>query len=136
MGATRSVSIDVRIIAATNVKLAEEVANKRFREDLYYRLNVIEIRLPSLRDRKEDIPLLSQGLLEKSVAAKQKTICEIAESALARLIDYRWPGNVRELENVIERAATLCQGEKIMLEDLPSVIREVKGEGQMNRGCG
>ena len=131
VGATRSVPIDVRIIAATNVKLVEEVKAKRFREDLFYRLNVIEIRLPSLRDRKEDIPLLVQGLLHKSAAAHQKSIEGIAESALARLIDYEWPGNVRELENVIERAATLAQKNTIMLEDLPSAIREVQGEGQM-----
>ena len=131
VGATRSVPIDVRIIAATNVKLAEEVKSKRFREDLFYRLNVIEIRLPSLRDRKEDIPLLVEGLMQKSLAAKQKAMEGIAESALARLIDYEWPGNVRELENVIERAATLAQDTKIMLEDLPAGIREVQGEGQM-----
>ena len=131
VGATRSVPIDVRIIAATNVNLAEEVKAKRFREDLFYRLNVIEIRLPSLRDRKEDIPLLVEGLMQKSTAAKHKGIEGIAESALARLIDYEWPGNVRELENVIERAATLAQQTKIMLDDLPSGIRDVQGEGQM-----
>ena len=131
VGATRSVPTDVRIIAATNVNLTEEVKSKRFREDLFYRLNVIEIRLPSLRDRKEDIPLLVEGLMQKSTAAKQKGIEGIAESALARLIDYEWPGNVRELENVIERAATLAQQTKIMLDDLPSGIRDVQGEGQM-----
>ena len=131
VGATRSSPIDVRIIAATNVKLEEEVKTKRFREDLYYRLNVIEIRLPPLRERKEDIPLLVHGLLEKSIAAQQKNIHEVVEAALARLLDYQWPGNVRELENIIERAATLCQGEKITLEDLPPVIRDVQGEGQL-----
>ncbi len=131
VGATRSSPIDVRIIAATNVKLEEEVKDKKFREDLYYRLNVIEIRLPPLRERKEDITLLVHGLLEKSIAAKQKNIHEVVETALVRLLDYQWPGNVRELENIIERAATLCQGEKITLEDLPPVIREVQGEGQL-----
>ncbi|MGB0909474.1 MAG: sigma-54-dependent transcriptional regulator [Nitrospirales bacterium] len=131
VGATHSSPIDIRIIAATNVKLEEEVKAKHFREDLYYRLNVIEIRLPPLRERKEDIPLLVEGLLEKSLAAKQKNLHVIVDAALARLLDYQWPGNVRELENVIERAATLCQGEKIILEDLPSVIRDVRGEGQM-----
>ena len=131
VGATRSVPIDVRIIAATNVKLVEEVKAKKFREDLYYRLNVIEIRLPPLRERKEDIPILVQGLLNKSVAAQQKSVQEVTETGLARLLDYQWPGNVRELENVIERAATLCQGQHITLEDLPPVIREVRGEGQM-----
>ena len=131
VGATRSSPIDVRIIAATNVKLEEEVKAKNFREDLYYRLNVIEIRLPPLRERREDISLLVQGLLEKSIAAQQKNVHVVVEAALARLLDYQWPGNVRELENIIERAATLCQGEMITLEDLPPVIREVRGEGQM-----
>ena len=131
VGAPRSVPVDVRIIAATNVMLAEEVKAKRFREDLFYRLNVIEVRLPPLRERKEDIPLLVHGLLQKSAAANQKSIERVAESALARLIDYSWPGNVRELENVIERAATLAQEKKITLEDLPSAIREVQGEGQI-----
>ncbi|MEE9231966.1 MAG: sigma-54 dependent transcriptional regulator [Nitrospirales bacterium] len=131
VGATRAFPIHLRIIAATNVNLAEEVKAKNFREDLFYRLNVIEIRLPPLRDRKEDIPLLVQGLLQKSIAAQQKSLHEIAESVLARLIDYQWPGNVRELENVIERAATLCQSHAITIADLPPVIREVRGEGQL-----
>jgi len=130
VGATKSTSVNVRLIAATNVLLAEEVKAKRFREDLYYRLNVIEIRLPPLRDRKEDIPLLAHGLLQKSLTAQQKHIEGIADSALARLIDYPWPGNVRELENIMERAATLTQGQKISLEDLPPNIQNIQGEGQ------
>ena len=130
VGATRSTSVNVRLIAATNVMLAEEVKAKRFREDLYYRLNVIEIRLPPLRDRKEDIPLLAHGLLQKSLTAQQKHVEGIADSALARLIDYPWPGNVRELENIVERAATLTQGSKISLEDLPPNIQDIQGEGQ------
>ncbi len=131
VGATKSTPIHVRLIAATNVKLAEEVKAKRFREDLYYRLNVIEIRLPPLRERREDIPLLVHGLLDKSPTAKEKGVTGVAESAMARLMDYAWPGNVRELENVIERAATLTQGTKIHLEDLPPCIREITGEGQI-----
>ena len=130
VGATRSTPVNVRLIAATNVMLAEEVKAKRFREDLYYRLNVIEIRLPPLRERKEDISLLAHGLLHKSLTAQQKHIEGIADSALARLIDYPWPGNVRELENIIERAATLTQGPKISLEDLPLNIQDIQGEGQ------
>ena len=130
VGATKSTSVNVRLIAATNVMLAEEVKAKRFREDLYYRLNVIELRLPPLRDRKEDIPLLVHGLLQKCVTAQEKHIEGIVDSALARLIDYPWPGNVRELENIVERAATLTQGPKISLEDLPSNIQDIKGEGQ------
>ena len=131
VGATRSIPVDVRIIAATNLHLTEEVKAKRFREDLYYRLNVIEISLPPLRDRKEDIPLLCEMLLQKSAARVEKSIKGIAESALGLLMDYEWPGNVRELENVIERAVTLAQGEKVTTEDLPSGIREVKGERQL-----
>jgi DNA-binding NtrC family response regulator len=123
-------SVNVRLLTATNVMLAEEVKAKRFREDLYYRLNVIEIRLPPLRERKEDIPLLTHGLLQKSLMAQEKHIDGIADSALARLIDYPWPGNVRELENILERAATLTQGSKISLEDLPLNIRSIQGEGQ------
>jgi DNA-binding NtrC family response regulator len=130
VGATKSTSVNVRLIAATNVLLAEEVKEKRFREDLYYRLNVIEIRLPPLRDRKEDIPLLAHGLLQKSLTAQQKHVEGIADSALARLIDYPWPGNVRELENILERAATLTQGQKVSLEDLPLNIQNIQGEGQ------
>ena len=131
VGATRSTAIDVRIIAATNVILVEEVKAKRFREDLYYRLNVIEIRLPPLRERKEDIPLLCGELLQKSVAGKNKVLKGFSESVLGLLIDYSWPGNVRELENVIERAVTLAQGEKVTPEDLPQNIREVTGERQL-----
>ena len=130
VGATRSTSVNVRLIAATNVLLDEEVKAKRFREDLYYRLNVIEIHLPPLRERKEDIPLLVHGLLQKSLTAQQKHVEDIADAPLARLIDYQWPGNVRELENILERAATLTQGPKISLEDLPPNIQNIQGEGQ------
>ncbi len=129
VGATKPTAINVRLIAATNVMLAEEVMAKRFREDLYYRLNVIELCLPPLRERKEDIPLLVHGLLHKSVTAQHKHVEGIADSALARLIDYQWPGNVRELENIVERAATLTQGPKISLEDLPPNIQAIQGEG-------
>ncbi|NKB82687.1 MAG: response regulator [Nitrospirales bacterium] len=124
VGSTRAVSIDTRLIAATNVNLSEEVKAKRFREDLYYRLNVIEIQLPPLRERKEDIPLLADALLKRY---KEK---EISPTALGLLMDYQWPGNVRELENVIERAATLTQGTQITVEDLPHTIREMGGERQ------
>jgi transcriptional regulator with PAS, ATPase and Fis domain len=131
VGATRSMPINVRLVVATNVMLAEEVKAKRFREDLYYRLNVIEIRLPPLRDRKEDIPILVHGLLQKSVTAQQKHIEGVVESAMARLMDYHWPGNVRELENILERAATLTPGKKISLDDLPLNIRDLQGDGQL-----
>src|SRR5262249_22319964 len=110
------------IIAATNLNLAEEVRAKHFREDLYYRLNVIEIRLPPLRDRRDDIPLLVKSFLDKCAMASRKPLQGISESALALLIDYPWPGNVRELENIIERAVTLARGDKIMPDDLPTTV--------------
>ncbi len=131
VGATRSIPVNVRIIAATNLLLAEEVKAKRFREDLYYRLNVIEIRLPPLRERKEDIPLLCDMLFHKVATGRDKQMKGIAESALGLLIDYHWPGNVRELENVIERAVTLAPGEMVTVEVLPTAIREGRAERQL-----
>lgn len=131
VGATRSIPVNVRIIAATNLLLAEEVKAKRFREDLYYRLNVIEIRLPPLRERKEDIPLLCDMLFHKVATGRDKPMKGIAESALGLLIDYHWPGNVRELENVMERAVTLAQGEMVTVDALPTTIREGRGERQV-----
>ena len=128
VGASRPMSVDVRIIAATNLNLSEEVKAKRFREDLYYRLNVIEIRLPPLRERREDIPLLVEAFLRKCAEASHKEVRGMSETALTLLMDYAWPGNVRELENVIERAVTLARGDKIVTEDLPPTIQGARGE--------
>jgi DNA-binding NtrC family response regulator len=128
IGATKPISVDVRIIAATNLNLGEEVKAKRFREDLYYRLNVIEVKLPPLRDRREDIPLLVDGFLRKCGEARGKAEKGVTEAALAMLMDYLWPGNVRELENVIERAVTLSRGEKIMPDDLPPAVQGARGD--------
>lgn len=128
VGATRAVAVDVRIIAATNLALAAEVKAKRFREDLFYRLNVIEIRLPPLRERREDIPLLVEAFLRRCCETNRKSFRGMNEGALAVLMDYGWPGNVRELENVIERAVTLAQGETIRIEDLPPIIQGSRGE--------
>jgi DNA-binding NtrC family response regulator len=128
VGATKPTSVDVRIIAATNLNLNEEVKAKRFREDLYYRLNVIEIKLPPLRERREDIPLLVDAFLKRCGEARGKELKGVSESALAMLIDYAWPGNVRELENVIERAVTLSLGEKISPDDLPSGVQGARGD--------
>jgi len=128
VGSTKSTAVDVRIIAATNLSLTDEVKAKRFREDLYYRLNVIEIRMPPLRERREDILLLVDAFLKKCAEASRKTVKGIAESALALLMDYPWPGNVRELENVIERAVTLTRGEKVLPEDLPPAIHGSRGD--------
>ncbi len=128
VGATRSVTIDVRIIASTNLSLSEEVQAKRFREDLYYRLNVIELRIPPLRERRDDIPLLAEAFLKKCAEASHKTLRAVSETALALMVDYAWPGNVRELENAIERAVTLARGEKIGPEDLPPAMQEARGD--------
>ena len=131
VGATRSVSVDVRIIAATNVNLAEAIKAKQFREDLYYRLNVIEMRLPPLRERKEDIPLLVEAFLRRCAETRRKGVKGMTESALALLIDYHWPGNVRELENVIERAVTLTLQDQIISDDLPSTIQGPRGDRRL-----
>ena len=112
VGANKPISVDVRIIAATNLNLTEEVKAKRFREDLYYRLNVIELRLPPLRERREDIPLLVRCVHEEVCGVSRKQIQGVSEAALAMLVDYAWPGNVRELENVIERAVTLSRSDR------------------------
>ena len=128
VGATKPTAVDVRIIAATNLTLAEEVKAKRFRDDLYYRLNVIELKLPPLRDRREDILLLVEGFLKKCGEARGKEVKGVSEAALAMLIDYTWPGNVRELENVIERAVTLSRGEKVTPDDLPPAVQGARGD--------
>jgi DNA-binding NtrC family response regulator len=128
VGATKPTSVDVRIIAATNLNLSEEVKNKRFREDLYYRLNVIELKLPPLRERREDIPLLAEAFLKKCGEVRGKEVKGVTEAALAMLMDYAWPGNVRELENVIERAVTLSRGEKVSPDDLPAAVQGARGD--------
>ncbi|HLZ34559.1 MAG TPA: sigma-54 dependent transcriptional regulator [Nitrospira sp.] len=128
VGANKPIAVDVRIIAATNLNLGEEVKAKRFRDDLYYRLNVIELKLPPLRDRREDIPLLVEAFLKKCGEVRGKEVKGVSESALAMLMDYAWPGNVRELENVIERAVTLSRGEKISPDDLPPAVQGARGD--------
>lgn len=128
VGANKPIPVDVRIIAATNLNIGEEVKAKRFRDDLYYRLNVIELKLPPLRDRREDIPLLVDAFLKKCSESRGKAVKGVSEPALAMLMDYGWPGNVRELENVIERAVTLSQGEKIAPDDLPPAVQGARGD--------
>jgi DNA-binding NtrC family response regulator len=109
VGGNQEVEVDVRIIAATNKDLAEEVRQGRFREDLYYRLNVIEVRLPPLRERREDIPLLAEHFAQRISSELGKDISGVSAAALDLLIAHDWPGNVRELENVIERAIVTCR---------------------------
>ena len=123
LGSERSITVDVRIIAATVKDLSKEVATGKFREDLFYRLNVLQINLPPLRERKEDIPLLIDHFIQKYNERHKLSIEGIAEDALAMLLDYSWPGNVRELENIIERAMILSQGRRIMAENLPAEVK-------------
>ena len=123
VGDTRTVSVDVRLIAATNRDLAQAVRDGSFREDLYYRLNVIPIALPDLKDRTEDIPVLATHFLMKYVKEADPLIEGISKEAMRLLLEYDWPGNVRELENVIERAVILGHGPQILPEDLPAHLR-------------
>ena len=122
VGGTRTLTADVRLIAATNSDVAALVREKRFREDLYYRLNVITIQLPPLRARQDDIPLLAHHFLRKYAAKNGKTVGGFAEEALDILQTYAWPGNVRELENVIERAVVLTRSSVISPADLPEAL--------------
>ena len=124
VGSSKTVEVDVRLIAATNQDLEVAIRERRFREDLFYRLNVIPIEVPPLRDRREDIPLLAQHFVERIAAEKDKPVDGIAQDALDRLCDHDWPGNVRELENLIERLVVLCGEGEIRLEDLPPKLRE------------
>jgi two-component system response regulator PilR (NtrC family) len=123
LGGLETIKVDVRIIAATNAELEANVQQGQFREDLYYRLNVITVTLPPLRKRSEDIPLLAQTFLERYARENEKSIREIAPRAMELLLDYHWPGNVRELENAVERAVVLSTGELLVEELLPGSVR-------------
>lgn len=131
VGATEDITVDVRIVCATNRDLEEEVRLGNFREDLFYRLNVIQVRLPALRERKEDIPMLANHFLTKHNLAMGKSIKAISSEAMQVLCAYNWPGNVRELENVIERAVALESGSAILTEVLSNKIRESAVKGGM-----
>jgi two-component system, NtrC family, response regulator AtoC len=119
VGGTRSIKIDVRVIAATNTNLKDAVSRGTFREDLYYRLNVVPIVVPPLRERAQDVPLLAEHFLRRDTRDFNKRIEGLSPEAVAALQAYRWPGNVRELENVIERCVVLAEGPVIQLNDLP-----------------
>jgi DNA-binding NtrC family response regulator len=126
VGGTQSVAVDVRVIAATNRDLLSAMKDGRFREDLYYRLNVIPVSLPPLRERKEDIPILAKYFVRRFAKETKKTFSAITADAEAKLVCYRWPGNVRELANVIERVAVLSDGPEIAGEDLPPSIADTE----------
>lgn len=124
VGSSQSMKVDVRVVAASNRNLKLEVAEGRFRSDLFYRLNVVHISLPALRDRTDDIPPLVNHFLAKYSEESGRAPIAIHPETLRLLLDYPWPGNIRELENVIERAVILCTEEQIMAKDLPSEVRE------------
>ncbi len=128
VGGTGTKKIDIRLIGATNQNLQEAVREGRFREDLYYRLNVIPIQLPSLKERTEDIPLLARHFVERYSKENNRTGISLSRQALQILMNYHWPGNVRELENVIERSVILCQGSEITPADLPPQLIEESSE--------
>jgi two-component system, NtrC family, response regulator AtoC len=139
VGGTEAIKIDVRVVAATNRELEEEVKEGRFREDLYFRINVVTIRLPPLRERPSDIPLLVDHFLAKYAARERRNDAGVAAAAMAILQRYSWPGNVRELENVIERALALSKDGVILPSDLPSEIAEqhaTAGGGAAASGTG
>ncbi len=126
VGGEKTIKVDVRLIAATNRNLEKEVAEGRFREDLFYRLNVITIHLPPLRERKEDIPILSHFFIMKYAKKYKKEIQGFTPRAIEALCTHQWPGNVRELENIVERAIVLCKGNMITEEYLPGNIVQYK----------
>jgi transcriptional regulator with PAS, ATPase and Fis domain len=126
LGGVETIKVDVRIIAATNVDLRKMMEEGRFREDLFYRLHVITVQLPALRERKEDVALLVQHFLDKYGAENQKPQIEVTPEALDMLMEYDWPGNVRELENVIERAVVLASGQRIDIDLVPDHVRSSK----------
>ena len=131
VGGEETLKVDVRIIAATNRNLEKDVVEGRFREDLFYRLNVMPLNVPPLKERREDIPLLAQHFLKKFADKNRKTIKGLVPLAMDMLINYDWPGNVRELENAIERAVILATGEHITEAQLPLYITELYGDLEM-----
>lgn len=130
LGGNKTIKVNVRIVAATNRSLEKEVAEGRFRLDLYYRLNVFPIELPSLRERKEDIGLLADFFLNKYAAASKRNITSISKDAFEQLQQYHWPGNIRELEHLIERSVLLAKTGEVENFDLPKKIEKVSNESQ------
>ncbi len=124
LGGTHTIKVDVRVVAATNKDLQREIAEGRFREDLYFRLNVVEVRIPSLASRREDVPLLADHFLRRYAAKNNKALKGFSDAARSVLENYAWPGNVRELEHAIERAVVLTRADVIDASDLPDSVRK------------
>ena len=127
VGGNQTIKINVRIIAATNKSIESMVKNRTFREDLYYRLNVVRVQIPPLRERREDIPLLINYILSNLAQENSSVANKISDEALKALSNYSWPGNVRELENIIHRSSVLAQGNSILLKDLPKELMQANG---------
>jgi DNA-binding NtrC family response regulator len=125
VGGTRAVKIDVRFVAASNRNMKDWVADGRFRQDLYFRLNVVNLHIPPLSERREDIPLLAQYFLERAATVMGRAVRTISDDALSLLKRYDFPGNVRELENVVERGVALCQGDALEVAHLPDDLRDL-----------
>jgi DNA-binding NtrC family response regulator len=123
LGSNTTITVNIRLICATNRNLAEMVQQGKFREDLYYRLNVVQLHLPPLRERRDDIPLLAQHFLQMSAQQFNKKVKRFAQPALRALEEYAWPGNVRELENAVQRAVVLSEGQTVDVWHLPTVLR-------------
>jgi len=132
VGGTRTIKVDVRIISASNRNLKEDVAQNAFREDLFYRLNVINIEVPALRERKDDIPLLVNHFIEKYSRSENKDKMRLSPEVWKAFYSYVWPGNVRELENVIERGLVLSSGAEITFDDLPEGLTEKSGHSEVD----
>jgi two-component system response regulator HydG len=126
------VKLDVRLVTATNTDLAHAVEIREFRADLYYRLNVIDIVVPPLRERGQDVLLLAQHFIERFARATGRHVIGLKASCAAALMAYSWPGNVRELANVVERAVALTRFTRLSVEDLPATVRAVEGRGGAN----
>ena len=132
VGGNQTIKINVRIIAATNKSIESMVKNRTFREDLYYRLNVVRVQIPPLRERREDIPLLINYILSNLAQENSSVANKISDEALKALSNYSWPGNVRELENIIHRSSVLAQGNSILLKDLPKELMQANGNSEIS----
>jgi DNA-binding NtrC family response regulator len=133
LGSSHSIPVDVRVISATNRDLEADIAAGKFRSDLYYRLRVVQIALPPLRERRDDIPLLAASFLQRYAAKYNLPCTAVSREAIARLITYDWPGNVRELRNVIERGAVLADGAALQVTDLPEEFQAEKNAAPRHR---
>ena len=131
VGSSETQQVDVRIVAATNQDLERAIEEKRFREDLFYRLNVIPVVMPPLRERPGDIPLLVKHFVERFSAAKAPGPCTVSDEAQRRLASHRWPGNVRELENLMERLVVMCGEGEIGIDDLPDELHGTPDAGPL-----